>query len=411
LLPTDADGAGRSGLALRAGALAMIALMPMLALVAPESHWDQPVLTLALGAIALVAYGGTIRIRPIAWLDGEFVAVLVAIAFLGPLPGMCVWLVTEAAYFLLDRHRLAAHLANVASYGWAALAGAAVLASLGAAPLHSGAGPVTYLALAAAGITMLCVNFAITRGIVGVLIDRQPVRATIREELIRPAPATLLMLVVGVATAFLYAHIGILALALFALVVLVPQTLLPVLLRPQPVRELAPLRAASLYALAIADVLELSPDRRLVLADAATFLEREPLDVVRGSLSCSSIGHCLDVRETVLYHGEHWDGPHGAPGAIGGDMIPLTSRVLAVAAAWARLTASGSPGLTHAQALAQIESRAGLHFDPRVVTAAVKIVATDKLGLAGDTAFQPHLDRLRLPSFIARLRALAAQTG
>jgi hypothetical protein len=402
LLPTDANnGTGRSSLALKAGALAVIALLPMLGLAAPESRWDQPVLLLALGAIALVAYGATIKIRPIAWLDGEFVAVLVAIAFLGPLPGICVWLATEAAYFLLDRHRLEAHLANVASYGWAALTGALVLDVLGAGPI----------ALAAAGVTMLCVNFAITRGIVGVLIDRQPLRATIRDELIRPAPATLLMVVVGVATAFLYAHIGVLALALFAFVVFVPQALLPVLLRPRPVRELAPLQAASLYALAIGDVLELAPDRRLVLADAATFLDGEPLEAVRGRLSCTSIGHCLDVREAVLYRGEHWDGPHGVPGAVGGDMIPITSRVLAVAAAWARLTASGSPGLSHAQALTQLESRAGLHFDPRVVAAAAKIVEMQKLGLAADTAYQPHLDRVQLPSFAAGLRAPAAETG
>jgi HD-GYP domain-containing protein (c-di-GMP phosphodiesterase class II) len=55
-------------------------------------------------------------------------------------------------------------------------------------------------------------------------------------------------------------------------------------------------------------------------------------------------------------------------------MIPLTSRILAVADAWAHLTAGGYPRLTHAQALGLLEARAGLHFDPAVVAVAARLV-------------------------------------
>jgi hypothetical protein len=400
---TSTDGAARSRSASIASLLALAALVPAFVLLAPASHWGDAVTLAALGAIALVSYSGMVWMKPVVFLDAEIVAVLLAIAFLGPLPGLCVWLTAELAYFVLDRHRIEAHLANVASYGWAALAGSLVLGAL--------SGQSRYLALAAAAIVMLCVNFFVTRGIVAVILDGHSLRATIRGELIRPAPATLAMIAVGVLAAFLYTHIGVLALGLFTLVVLVPQTMLPLLMKPRPVGELKPSEAAALYAMAIAQSMKLDRRQRLVLQDAATFL-RDEVDALRqGELSSACAGHSLDVQEAVLYHREHWDGPDGFPGAVGGEMIPLASRVLAVAVSWARLTAAGSPGLTHAQALTQLESRAGLHFDPKVVATVAKIVENERLGLAGDTAYQPRIHRLRLPEPVARLGALVGEAA
>ena len=400
---TAMDGAGRSRPAYLATLLALGALVPALFFLGPASRWDNPVTLAALGAIALVSFSGMVWIRPVVYLDAEIVAVLLAVAFLGPLPGLCVWLIAELAYFVLDRHRLVAHLANVASFGWAVLAGALVVSGLSSQS--------RYLALAAGAVVMLCVNFAVTRGIVAVILDGRSLVATIREELVRPAPATLFMIAVGVLTAFAYARVGVLALVLFAVAVVVPQTLLPLLLRPRPVRDLALSRAAALYARAIARAMKLDQRQRLVLEDAATFV-RDDVEVPTAAvIRVAEVAHSLDVQEAVLYHREHWDGPDGFPGAVGGEMIPLPSRVLAVAVAWARLTAAGSPGLSHAQALAQLESRAGLHFDPNVVAAVRKVVADEHLGLAGDTAYQPRIHGLALPAPIARLGALLGQAA
>jgi hypothetical protein len=405
---TPTDGAGRSRPAFTASLLALIALVPAFLLAAPTSHWDDAITLVALGAIALVSYSSMVWMRPVVFLDGEFVAVLLAIALFGPLPGVCVWLVAELAYFVLDRHRIAAHLANVASYGWAALAGGVTLHALGGTPPS---GPLTYLALVVAAVVMLCVNFFVTRGIVAVVLDGHSLRATVREELIRPAPATLAMVGAGVLVAFLYTHIGVLALALFTLVVLVPQTVLPLLLKPRPVRELTPSQAAALYAMAIAQAMRLDRGQHMVLKDAATFLRDDVDAPPTASISSVSGRHSLDVQEAVLYHQEHWDSPDGFPGAVGGEMIPLASRVLAVALAWSRLTAAGSPGLSHSQALTQLESRAGLHFDPRVVAAVGGIVKGERLGLSGDTAYQPRVHRIRLPVPVARLGALVGEAA
>lgn len=403
---TRQDGPRRSRSACAASALALIALVPAFSILAPSSRWDRPVTLAALCAIALVSYSSMVWMKPVVFLNGEFVAVLLAIGFLGPLPGLCVWLVAETAYFALDRHRLEAHLANVVSYASAALACAVVLDAIGAT---SPSGPLAYLGLAVAAIVMLCVNFAITRGIVAVILDGRSLRATVREELVRPAPATLTMVAIGVLTAFLYTRVGILALALFTFVVLVPQTVLPLLLKPRPVLELEPSQAAALYAAAITQTMKLDRAQRLVVEDAVSFLREGDLDLSRGEITSIESSHLLDVQEAVLYHREYWDGPHGFPGAVGGEMIPFASRVLAVAVAWARLTAAGSPGLNHSQALVQLESRAGLHFDPKVVAAVARIVEGERLGLAGDNAYQPRIQRVRLPEPVARLDMLAGE--
>jgi HD-GYP domain-containing protein (c-di-GMP phosphodiesterase class II) len=84
-------------------------------------------------------------------------------------------------------------------------------------------------------------------------------------------------------------------------------------------------------------------------------------------------------------------------------MIPLPSRVLAVADAWAGLTSLKSPRLTHTQALNQLEQRAGLHFDPSVVLAARVVVQRDFADLGESSAYQPSIRRVRVPAAVQRL--------
>jgi HD domain-containing protein len=335
----------------------------------------------------------TVAVGPRSFLDAEFVAALLAVVFLGPLPAMCVWLTGEVALFVLDRHRPLAHLANCASYGWAAVAGALILNAFLPGGISTGADPVGWLAVALAGAVMLCVNFAITRGIVAILLDGRPLKPTIRQELVVPAPATALMIVTGTLTAFLYVEIGVPALALFSVIVVIPriaETLSP---RRRPAEGLEHFEALPLFADTIASAMKLGAAERLVLSDAASYVRTQRLEPPRGRLSDSSDRHRLCLVETLLYQGEHWDGRGGRPGAVGGEMIPLSSRILAVADAWARMTTRPSARLTHAQALNQLEARAGMHFDPRVVKAAARAVDEQLLGVDENGAYQPRLHR------------------
>src|SRR5206468_1931650 len=105
------------------------------------------------------------------------------------------------------------------------------------------------------------------------------------------APATLLMIATGVVTAFLYTRVGVLALALFAALVVIPQVLLPILLRPRPVSALPYPQAVALYAGAIARTLKLDRTTRLVMKDASSFLRKNRIGPADGELSRHTTGH------------------------------------------------------------------------------------------------------------------------
>lgn len=368
-------------------------------------------LLVTLTAIALVSLWALVAVKPSVFLDAEFVAVLLAVAFLGPLAAAAIWVAAEAVYFVLSRRPVEAHAANLASYGWAVLAGTLVLELLAGGRITADSGPGAYLALALAAAAMLCANFAVARGIVGVILNAEPARKIVRDELIGPAPATLLMISVGVATAFLYTRIGVLALGLFAVIVVIPQYLVPVLLRPRPLREIPYVRAVAMYARAIGHVLGLGRADLAMLEDASTFLDMKVFGPVQGKLRSGEFEHWTGVQETLLFYREHWDAPGGTPGALEGDLIPLNSRVLAVADVWSRLTSAGSPELSHLQALTVLKGRAGYHFDPGVVDAVETLIEQEQLGHYEDSSFEPRLHRMPLPRLVAKLRAPAKGLG
>jgi HD-GYP domain-containing protein (c-di-GMP phosphodiesterase class II) len=100
---------------------------------------------------------------------------------------------------------------------------------------------------------------------------------------------------------------------------------------------------------------------------------------------------------------EWWNGG-GAPAGLRGSKIPITSRIVAVADCWAALTARDTPELSHAEALADLQSAAGTRFDPRVVQAAYAVVAEERV-TAHQPAPEPQLHRLRLPAPLRRVIA------
>jgi hypothetical protein len=384
-------------------------LVPAYIELLPHSRWEPLTLLAALAAIASISYFGAVALKAATAFDGAFVAALVALVFLGPLPAACVWIVSEIGAFAVQRRRPDAFLVNAASFAAAALAGGAILAVLtGAAPLEGSPGLADAGAIALTGVAMLLANFFVGAFLISVLRGR-PLSDVVQTELFALAPAALAMVLAGTTAVLLYDALGVLALGLFSLVVMVPQMLLPRLLKPRPVHELGHSEAVALYAQAIGRALGFPRSDRLVLKDAACYMRERQLRPRDGDLSNFSDEHRVALVEAVLFHREHWDSADGFPGAVGGEMIPLLSRVLAVADAWAGLTARESPRLDHQQALNQLEARAGLHFDPRIVTAAADVVASDNLALGTGVAYQPTAHRtpvtrraLQLGSRLAR---------
>jgi putative two-component system response regulator len=81
------------------------------------------------------------------------------------------------------------------------------------------------------------------------------------------------------------------------------------------------------------------------------------------------------AAEIALSHHERWDGS-GFPDGLGGQDIPLTGRIVAVALAFT--TACEEEPLDDDEAaqraLARVEEEAGTRFDPAVVDALAAVV-------------------------------------
>ena len=116
------------------------------------------------------------------------------------------------------------------------------------------------------------------------------------------------------------------------------------------------------------------PDAILCKSGKLTDAEFEQMKThatVGGEMLAGSAFALLEVAEQVaLTHHEKWDGS-GYPNALAGDDIPIAGRIVAVADVFDALThvRPYKPAWSNAEALAEITSHAGQHFDPQVVDA------------------------------------------
>jgi HD-GYP domain-containing protein (c-di-GMP phosphodiesterase class II) len=96
------------------------------------------------------------------------------------------------------------------------------------------------------------------------------------------------------------------------------------------------------------------------------------------------------VASWVLHHHERWDGD-GYPDGLGGDAIPLGSRILFVADAYDAMTTDRvyRSKLSHDRAISELERCAGTQFDPEVVAALLEELGeegTARTAAAGSTS-------------------------
>jgi putative nucleotidyltransferase with HDIG domain len=84
------------------------------------------------------------------------------------------------------------------------------------------------------------------------------------------------------------------------------------------------------------------------------------------------------ARNIILHHHEWFEG-NGYPGRIGGNRIPLGSRILAVADAFEAMTSDRPyrPALSYQAAVAELEAGRGTQFDPVVVDTFLTILAEE----------------------------------
>jgi hypothetical protein len=391
------NGRRRAGLALHATIVAALAAAYVLA--APPSSWEDPVMIGALVLLGVVALRTEVPLPAGITFEALSALALITVAVAGPLPALLVTLAPIALNAAAGRERLlrAGNLANVAAYGGYALVGAAILHAAGTDPTAPAA--VGWLLLA--GLAQLLVNWLFGPAIYMTFwLGHSP--RTALHVLADGVPTGAVMVLLGAGTVLLVPALGVLALTLFAVIVILPQSFLSYAARTRPVARLGRDAATRRYAQAIALQLDLPrAERRHVAKVAAAARNRtapqDPIDYVRSTLRDRSRLN-VDVQSVT----ERWDGT--GPIGLRGGGIPLAARVLAAAQAWSDLTAAGSPQLGHHDALMHLELAAGGRLDPSVVRAAAAVVAQERVS-ADEPAPEPRLHLLRVPAPLRRTLA------
>jgi hypothetical protein len=389
------------GLSIHAAAVA--ALIAAFATFAPASRWDHLGLVAVIAVLAVIADRSEVPLPTGVAFDATIALVLLAVAVAGPLPALVVFLAPWAldAVTRPTRAFRAGALANLALYGWQAIAAALVLA---AAPPSAGA-PTMIAWLLVAGWSQFVVGWAVGPAIYATLWVGAPFRSITRA-LVDMVPAATVMVALGAVTVELVGVHGVLGLALFALIAVLPQSFLTFAARTRPVGRLDRATATRRYVHALGIHLGLSrPQRRHLACVTAAALRRpatgDPIDYAAATLRDPSPAN-MDAQVTT----EWWNG-RGGPVGMSGETIPLAARVLAVADTWSSLTASGSPRLAHGEVLELLRAAAGARLDPTVVQAAAEVVAQERV-TASEPAPEPRLHHLRVPAVLRRTLAGAA---
>jgi HD domain-containing protein len=393
--------ASRRGVSFAIHGIAAAALVPALVWLAPPSDWSRPGLLLLLIVLAVIADFNEVPLPAGLRFDAGLPLALITLAVLGPVPALLVDFVPTAVAALVKDEKIlrAGNLGNLAAYGWEAVAASCLLAAAGVTGLNADALPWLLLA----GIVMCFVNFWVGPGVFLPLNFSIPVTALPRMWW-DTLPTALVMVGLAAFTVLLVGPLGVLALAVFALIAVLPQTALTFAARARPVARLDPLTATRRYSHALAlhlgldrherrhlaRVTQIAFDRRAETGDPIAYARQTIRDPSRASWEAGHVG-------------EWWNGG-GGPAGLRGPVTPVTSRIVAVADTWSALTAKGGPQLSHAEALLELENAAGTRFDPRVVQAAHAVVAEERVSET-EPAPEPRLHTLHLPAPLRRVMA------
>jgi len=381
--------------------VAVAALLPAFLWLAPATHWDNSGILAALLALAVIAYFHDATLNTGIHFDASMALALIALAIAGPLAAVLVDLFPVVVGSLLRREKLIreGNLANVAAYGWKAIVAALVLSLAGAQGLEPEVVPWLLLAAAA----QLLVNWAVGPLVYATLWLGHPARALVRM-LADAVPAAALMLALGTATSILVPPLGMLALAIFALIAVLPQSALTFAARTHPVSRLDPLSATQRYAHALALHLGMNFHERRHLARVVALAFKRRADAGDPiAYACATMRDPSRASWEAGHVCEWWNGA-GGPAGLRGPVTPLTARIVAVADTWSALTARGGPQLSHAEALEELDNASGARFDPRIVLAAHGVVAEERVS-ATEPAPEPRLHSLRLPASVRRALA------
>ena len=416
-----------------------IAAVAIAAIDSTAADWRPPELFAALLALAIVSDLLAIRHR-VQRISGSFLALVLAMALLGPAPAAAIGVISVLVDQLRSRNPLPRFITNVATYATFPLIGGLLIQGAASAlELHED--ELGFYVLVLAGF--LVANLLNFLGIAGdyVFHTRGSLAHEFRTIFVPVLPSECVSALLCAFVAFAYVRSGFAALSLLALVLITFQYLLRELLRSQDRAErLAALQigvltsmietlalrdrmtarhsaAVARYARAMAVELGLSAEMqelvhtagllhdigKFAFPDSILLAERplseEQWEIIRrhpgdGARIVRRVEGYGPVADIVLSHHERWDGA-GYPRNLAGEEIPLAARLISVADAYDVLTARDSyrRPVSPAAAVAELRRKAGSQFDPEVIEVFTRVLESQQLsfGHADDVDFEAEL--------------------
>jgi putative nucleotidyltransferase with HDIG domain len=395
----------------------------------PEANWNLPLLFALLAFSALSDLLAVDTTEAKLKISGGFLALVLAMVFLGAAPAALIGLVTIAVGWLRWRYPRPDLLMNLVTYAWFPLAGAiAFQAAKSATDLSPDEGFFYVLVFGVYQVALLT-NFLMIAGY-WCYIERAPLLPKARKILPQVLPSELSAALLAVGIAYLYHRVGIAAIALFAIVLFTFQYLLGQLLISeeraeelgQRTRQLASLQvgllsallhtldlrdrmtarhsaAVARYSKEIARAAGFShEDQDLVhtaglLHDVGKFifpdrilkggapLTDEDWNIIRmhpyqGARIVSQIEGYGPVGEIIIAHHERIDGK-GYPRHLKGDEIPALSRIISVADIYDVMTARDSyrNPISSFEAIEELQRVAGSQLDAHFVEVFIQVLA------------------------------------
>ncbi len=397
------------------------------AVAAPSGNWDLALLGVLL-AFSIFSDLTAAPAESSLVISGSFLALVVAMVFLGGTPAALIGVLTILAGWLRWRSAPYTLLINIFDYTVYPLIGGVVFHQVVARTGLQTSDPSFYLAVFGLFLFSLGINFSITFGFIRYL-ERTPFWRNLGSVLFTILPSELMAAVMTIGVVLLYVQVGLAGVAMFGVVLITFQYLFGALLVSQQRAEELELRSKQLasfqvgmlsamlrtldlrdqmtarhsaavarYSRAIAQRAGYSrreeelvhiaallhdigkfilPDRILKANVPLTdedwmLIKRHPQQGARVVSSLDGYGPVADI---ILAHHERIDGK-GYPRGLVGDDIPELARIISVADTYDVMTARDSyrtPMSSH-DAIVELRRVAGKQLDARFVEVFIELL-------------------------------------